>query len=115
MFCHNRLSYIYKVCDLLADISVQLHKLWPDRVVMAQPWGENDTEHKAERDAHRPEVIESHDEIYAAIVAGDTTAAKLAMEQHIQDIIDNRMSSLAHSENGVPARQLTDEELAYSL
>lgn len=99
--------------DLIKKEILRLHLI--NRVVMANPWVDHLPNQKAERDAHRPEVIQSHDEIYAAILNRDAPAAKLAMESHIQDIIDNRMSAIARSENGAVARELTDEELAYSL
>ncbi len=69
---------------------------------------------KAEADAHRQEVQASHDEIYAAIEAGNAAAAKAAMERHIQDIIDRNMRLMARAEHASASRELSEEELSYS-
>lgn len=69
---------------------------------------------KAEADAHRTAVQASHDEIYAAIEAGNAPAAKAAMERHIQDIIDRNMRLMARAEHGAASRALSEEELAYT-
>lgn len=69
---------------------------------------------KAEADAHRTAVQESHDEIYAAIEGGNAPAAKAAMERHIQDIIDRNIRMMARAEHASAARQLSEEELAYT-
>lgn len=55
-----------------------------------------------------------HQEIYDAIVRGDVAAAKNAMERHIQVIIDTTLDTMMKSESGQIARELTDDELAYS-
>jgi hypothetical protein len=69
---------------------------------------------KLERDENRRKVMVSHDEIYDAIAQHDATAAKSAMERHIQDIIDKSLLLMAHAGGGVIARNLTDDELAYN-
>jgi DNA-binding GntR family transcriptional regulator len=67
---------------------------------------------KADRDENRRKVLISHDEIYEAISRGDPAAAKVAMERHIQDIIDKSLKVMVHA--GGPTRELTDEELVYN-
>jgi len=99
--------------DLIKKEILRLHLI--NRVVMVPQADQPDIPDRAKRDAHRPEVVASHDEIYAAIFNGNAQDAKLAMESHIQDIIDNRMSAIVRSENGTVARELTGEEMAYSL
>ncbi|MEY3774768.1 MAG: HTH-type transcriptional repressor RspR [Verrucomicrobiota bacterium] len=69
---------------------------------------------KAVKDAHRLHVMQAHEAIYAAIAKGDAAAAKLAMEAHIQDLINIVMRTMARNESGVIAHELTPEELVYS-
>ncbi|MDB6167590.1 MAG: GntR-family transcriptional regulator [Verrucomicrobia bacterium] len=69
---------------------------------------------KPERDENRRRVLASHDEIYDAIARGDAIAAKRAMEDHIQDIIEKGLRIMAHSGAGLITRELTDEELVYN-
>lgn len=68
---------------------------------------------KAQKDAHRAEVMVCHDEIYAAIERSDASLAKAAMERHIQDII-TRSVSVASTEGGMLGRELTAEEMIYT-
>lgn len=58
-------------------------------------------------------ALKSHDEIYEAILRADASAAKAAMESHIQAIIDAHMRKIATSSPGSP-RELTEEELIYT-
>lgn len=75
----------------------------------------NQLRQKAESDANRRKVLAEHDEIYAAIAKHDAASAKIAMEHHIQDIIDKSLFTMAlSSENGL-TRGLTDEELIYNV
>lgn len=67
---------------------------------------------KKDSDANRRRVLASHEEIYAAIVRGDTGAARAAMERHIQDIVDKTMRQIGSADVAV-SRRLSDEELAY--
>ena len=64
--------------------------------------------------AHRQEVLASHEQIYQAIEAGNVAAAKKAMEEHIQDIIDRSVHRLARASARVMARALSDEEAIYN-
>lgn len=99
--------------DLMKKEILRLHLI--NRVVSGPAIGERPVTEKRERDSRRQTVLESHDEIYAAIARSDTVAAKVSMEHHIQDIIDSSMRSLARAESGLIARELTAEEMAYSL
>jgi len=67
---------------------------------------------KKDSDANRQRVLASHEEIHAAIVRGDTGAARAAMERHIHDIVDKTMRQIGRSELAV-SRQLSEEEMAY--
>jgi len=67
-----------------------------------------------EDDRHKADVQVSHDAIYAALERGSGTDAKLAMERHIQDIIDTNIRIMAQSEHRAVTRELSEEELSYS-
>jgi len=69
---------------------------------------------KAADDRHKADVQVSHDAIYAALERGNGTEAKLAMERHIQDIIDANIRIMAQSEHRAVTRELSEEELSYS-
>jgi DNA-binding GntR family transcriptional regulator len=58
--------------------------------------------------------MKSHDHIYRAIAASDVTAAKKAMAEHIQDIIDRSIHRLARANAEAMAREMTDEEAIYT-
>jgi len=62
----------------------------------------------------RQAIQQSHEDIYRAIEEGDATAAKSAMERHIQDIIDKNIRLMAQAEKVSLARELTEEELSYT-
>lgn len=62
----------------------------------------------------RQAIQQSHEDIYKAIEEGDATAAKRAMERHIQDIIDKNIRLMAQAEKVSLARELTEEELSYT-
>ena len=62
----------------------------------------------------RQAIQQSHENIYKAIEEGDATAAKSAMERHIQDIIDKNIRLMAQAEKVSLARELTEEELSYT-
>lgn len=70
---------------------------------------------KSADDAHRREVQAHHEEIYGAIETGDVAAAKSAMERHIQDLVETQIRSMARAEESSVARELTEEELHYTV
>lgn len=70
---------------------------------------------KAADDAHRRDVQEHHEKIYEAIKAGDDAGAKATMELHIQDIIDTKIKQMAQAEEVKTVRELTEDELLYTL
>lgn len=76
--------------------------------------GERELPTKAERDARRRQVLADHEAIYEAIAGRDGPAAKAAMEQHIQELIEHTLRSFAQSESARPTRELTADELLYS-
>ncbi len=63
---------------------------------------------------HRREVLASHEAIFRAIEGGEADAAKRAMEDHIQDIIDRSVHRLARASADVATRELSAEEAIYS-
>lgn len=65
-------------------------------------------------DANRRKVLAMHEKIYESIAEGDIRAAKLAMEEHVQDIIDKNNPVFQASTEAVQ-RKLTATELAYSV
>jgi DNA-binding GntR family transcriptional regulator len=70
---------------------------------------------KEERDARRRQVQTSHEEIYRAIAKGDVAEAKAAMENHIRDIIDAVIRAMLRDERMAIPRNLTEEELSYTV
>ena len=98
--------------DLLKKEVLRLHIV--SRVVAGPGIANPDLPDKVAKDAHRQGVQRGHDEIYAAIERGDPAAARLAMERHIQDIIDSHIRAMARAENGALARELSEEELSYT-
>lgn len=99
--------------DLMKKEILRLHLI--NRVVSGPAGGQRPVMKKSDRDIRRQAVLDSHDEIYAAIARSDAQAAKQAMERHIQDIIDGSMRSMARAESGLIARELTTDEMSYGL
>lgn len=99
--------------DLMKKEILRLHLI--NRVVSGPSGPEAPHPNRAARDANRLAVLRSHDEVYQAIASGDAAAAKRAMEFHIQDIINKSLLSLARGGSGHIARDLTPEELVYTL
>lgn len=97
--------------DMLKKEVLRLHII--NRVVSG-PGPTPSTKNKAEKNAHRAAIQACHEEIFQAIERGDASAAKLAMERHIQDIIDSNMRLLEQEDSATPSRALTEEELSYT-
>lgn len=100
--------------ELLKKEVLRLHivsRVVTTRVVSADGYLTYD---KTADDAHRREVQAYHDEIYRAIKDGDVAAAKRAMEQHIQDIIDTKIRQIARADEVSVTRELTEDELHYT-
>lgn len=99
--------------NLMKKEILRLHLI--NRVVASPaPAGPDPVLARSERDKRRGEVLLSHQEIYDAIRRSDAPAAKLAMERHIQDIIDHTLRNMVRIESGSLARALTEEELSYT-
>lgn len=101
--------------DLLKKEILRLHlikrvvsNLHPD-MARIQP----STSEKAKRDIRRGESLASHRKVYDAIYKGDALAAKSAMEQHIQEVIDLSLLAMARQKDPSPTRQPSEEELEY--
>jgi len=98
--------------DLMKREILRLHLV--NRVVV----GPNS--HKAlfakqeEINENRRKVLASHQEIFDAIARKDGPAAKLAMEKHIQDIIDKGLRAFHAANSAEAIRELSDEELIYA-
>ncbi len=87
----------------------------PNRVVSGKPPGLAEAKiTKADRQARRQLVLGMHETIFEAINRGDGTAAKAAMESHIQDIIDSNIRIMGLSKPEATTRELTEDELNYS-
>lgn len=69
---------------------------------------------KPDADARRQQVLVSHTDIFEAIARRDGPAAKAAMEQHLQELIEHSLRTFARTEAGHTSRELTAEELVYS-
>jgi DNA-binding GntR family transcriptional regulator len=100
--------------NLMKKEILRLHLI--NRVVAAPaPTGPDPILDRQERDTRRLKVLASHEEIFEAIKRSDAAAAKVSMELHIQDIVDNALQSMARSQRGASgSRQLTEEELSYT-
>lgn len=68
---------------------------------------------KAKRDARRAESLASHRKVYNTIAKGDPVAAKNAMEQHIQEVIDLSLLAMARQKDPTRAKMPSEEELEY--
>ena len=72
------------------------------------------TSEKAKRDARRAESLASHRKVFEAICKGDAAAAKIAMEQHLQEVID--LSLLAMTRQKTPSTassEPSEEDIEY--
>ena len=100
--------------ELMKKEILRLHLI--NRVVAAPPpTGSDPHADRQERDQRRVVVQASHEEIFEAIVRSDAAAAKAAMERHIQDIVDHALGMMARPNGGFPVRELTEEELSYTV
>jgi DNA-binding GntR family transcriptional regulator len=63
--------------------------------------------------ANDARVLAEHEAIYAAISAGDETAAKLAMEHHIENLMEIALQKLDREERERVAQSLIIPELAH--
>ena len=70
---------------------------------------------KEGRDARRRQVQTSHETIYSAIERGDAPGAKVAMEDHIRDIIDAVIRAMLREERMAAPRGLAEEEWSYTV
>ena len=98
--------------DLMKKEILRLHLI--NRVVAGTGKGEAELTTKPERDARRQKVLESHTEIYEAIARRDGAAAKAAMEEHIQELIEHSLRQFAQNESARPTRGLTADEMLYT-
>ena len=97
--------------ELMKKEILRLHLL--NRVVSGSGGGHKVSVKKSESDARRRTVLEKHNDIYMAIQRSDPAVAKREMEFHLQELIDHNLRLMSRAENGVIARELTPEELAY--
>lgn len=97
--------------ELLKKEVLRLHII--NRVVSGLESVKGGTRTKLETDARRRAVQASHEAIYRAIEASDVNAAKIAMENHIRDIIDTVIRGMLRAERLSVPRSLTEEELSY--
>ncbi|MBI5693281.1 MAG: GntR family transcriptional regulator [Verrucomicrobia bacterium] len=92
---------------------LRLHLI--NRVVLApSPGSDPESDTKAGRDAHRRLVLQSHDAIFRAVEQREANAAHAAMEEHIQDIINRSVRTVAGAEADQAGKELTEEELSYT-
>ncbi|MBS0631981.1 MAG: GntR family transcriptional regulator [Verrucomicrobia bacterium] len=97
--------------DLIKGEILRLHLV--NRVSVRPSQGAQPFATKGESDANRRKVLASHEEIYEGIAKGNAAVAKLAMEKHIQDIIDKSVPAF-HAASEDSPRGLTEEEMAYT-
>lgn len=104
--------------DLMKKEILRLHLI--NRVVSGGPnvveknlESEQQKADRETRNARRKVVLASHVEIYNAILQSDVSGAKAAMENHIQDIVEENLRRMALDSSGLNNKVLTEEELAY--
>lgn len=68
---------------------------------------------RAERDRNRTTTLAEHEKIFAAIARGDAPAAKQAMEEHLQILIDRVLRGMAQAAGAGAGGTLTEAELVY--
>lgn len=100
--------------DLMKKEILRLHLINRVLVGTGEPDGPDGPPGKAQKDARRREVLECHRHIFDAVSRRDGPAAKRAMEEHIQELIEHSLRSFARTEAGRTARALTEDELVYS-
>jgi DNA-binding GntR family transcriptional regulator len=95
---------------------LRLHLI--DRIVSGAKAATSNAEHeiqdRAARDSHRRTVLASHEQIYQAILQGDSTAARDSMERHLQQVIDINLRRLVQTNSESRATTLPEEEVIYS-
>ena len=101
--------------SLLKREILRLHLI--NRLVAGLPHNnpEADARKKEATAQDRRATLVGHEEIFAAIMQRDAPAAKLAMERHIQNIIDGSLSRLSQPKEDPSKTELTTEESAYSV
>ena len=100
--------------DLMKKEILRLHLI--NRVVVGTRSSDGDPERptlKEEADTRRLKVLASHREIFKAIAGRDGPAAKMAMENHIQELIEHSLRAFAQLEAGRTVRALAADELLY--
>jgi DNA-binding GntR family transcriptional regulator len=97
--------------DLMKREILRLHLV--NRVVVGPNNRRSIFSTQEESNDNRRRVLASHEEIFDAIARSDGTAAKLAMEKHIQDIIAKGVRAF-HAAGDSNPHELTEEELIYS-
>jgi DNA-binding FadR family transcriptional regulator len=78
---------------------------------MLQSWPNRSTREK--REARRQESLSSHRKILQSIVNKDATAARTAMHQHIQDVIDDSLLVMAHTQASSTSSEIDEADLEY--
>lgn len=91
---------------------LRLHLI--QRVAQA-PIGRNFRETASREDqlANHDRVLAEHEAIFAAIADGDARAAKLAMETHIENLLEILLRKLAQEERDRVAQSMVVDELGY--
>lgn len=68
---------------------------------------------RAERIALNRQTMKSHAAIFDAITRKDSAKAKAAMEDHLQELIERKISALVRAESGLTADKMPNGELIY--
>ena len=76
--------------------------------------GRNPADDRQEEKLRRM-VLAHHEEIFQAIAAGDSVAAKKAMEIHVQDLIDRNLRAMVRDRSNLVTRELSEEEAVYDV
>jgi len=81
--------------------------------MLSRPGSEPVPPKRAETNACLRVILAKHNDIDEAITASNYPLAKKAMEAHIQEMIEHWFLTMARTESGAIARELTPEEWVY--
>lgn len=91
---------------------LRLHLI--NRVVSGPTPGESNPHlDRLRREERRRSVLKEHEVIYRAVEQSDAAAARAAMEQHLQSVIDVLLLAMGRGSAGILTRKLTLEEASY--
>lgn len=89
---------------------LRLHLI--NRIVSLKP-SKSGTIDREYRNARRRDVLECHEEIFAALKNRDSASAKIKMEVHLQESLDHFLGMIARTSRERSRNDLAEDELFY--